>query len=300
MNESESIKKSMKDYNDSYNQMVENIRKSMESVSKNYAECLRKVQMPMNIQLPNFNNVFVNLEEIKRISEIAESAIPKVPLDVMIPRVSLESLLPSKEMLESFQKMAKDFEKIQSVGAISLENIRIPSIIIENATASWRAMEESVVYPDKTINFPINKISSQEEDKLNTLLSRLDPYYIKMRKNAWEKLNSDNTEDLRSSLASMRELFFSHILTSDLAPDNLFTLKNGEKITWRMRIKHIVPSDSDADLIDNAIKFSESLYSCLSKLHAKIHKIENFKESVKLYIQMSDSLMLFILTRAKI
>lgn len=114
----------------------------------------------------------------------------------------------------------------------------------------------------------VSKEGARIEKDVEIYLDKLNPELVVIRRGVWEAYNSNNPDRFRQSTHSMRELL--RLVISQAAPDHLFTLEeisesgNNGKITRKMRVKKILGSETDSNLV----KFNDGVSSCVNSLYA--------------------------------
>jgi hypothetical protein len=126
-------------------------------------------------------------------------------------------------------------------------------------------------------------------DRLDEHLAGLDPVFVKMRKGAWEALETSNPERCRHAAISYRELF--RRVLQRLAPDaRMDAPVPGSKIRGRVR-EILGGSDSSAGFVVAVSGAAFALYDFLSK---PTHADFNNREAVRGALMTGEGLLLFI------
>ena len=100
---------------------------------------------------------------------------------------------------------------------------------------------------------------SKLTSELETMLGRLDPDYPKILNVAWDAILSDSSDKYRQTAVSIRELVDKVI--DRLAPSD------GNR---RNRVRQILGSETEAELVDAVANTVVKLHGLQSKLHAEL------------------------------
>lgn len=121
------------------------------------------------------------------------------------------------------------------------------------------------------------------ETELESMLGRINSEYPEMLRGAWSAFLSESPDKYRQTTTSLRELIRK--VLDQLAP---------EEGTRRDRVKKIIRSRTEAELVDAVADTVDKLYKLQSKLHEKLDY-----ESTLFALKTTEYLLYFLLKRAK-
>jgi hypothetical protein len=133
------------------------------------------------------------------------------------------------------------------------------------------------------------KIQSEIDIILRRLSSQSGSDYVSKRQGAWDTLLSESHDRYPQAVSSIRDLLSA--VLRQLAPD---------KETRKSRVKAILTSDTETDLVNSIANTIDELYGLQSKIHVtETAKMLDY-ESALFAIKTTEYLLYFLLKRAKI
>ncbi len=273
----------MEDYALAWKKAMESIVQPMEKLSKVF-DTTASFQKA-------YDSILINNEAIFR-------AFAGIDVGLMIQQREIEKVLENiMPPLEVMKKFSRTYDKIMKDMAVfteqtrAIENLaqsmRIPLLMEQNISALLYGMTESIISPSKPISFNTDKLSKDEEEELNRLLKRIDPYYVEIRKAVWDAFNSKEDERLSHAMVSMRRLF-------DFVLEKVGPVQGSR----RSRIEETL-SKYDDELSKAASDVLVKAYKGLQYLHGEYHKkkigIDRFRKNVNFYLRSCEWTLLLIL-----
>jgi hypothetical protein len=128
-------------------------------------------------------------------------------------------------------------------------------------------------------------VENEVRNELEALLSNVDSEFPKMLNGAWEAYYSKNPDRYRHAISSSRELL--HQVT--------VRLSNGEKLERKQRVRQILVSKSQADVVEASASLVNAIYGVQS---AQEHRKPDSPTALFVLIE-TEHILYFLLTQKK-
>lgn len=173
------------------------------------------------------------------------------------------------------------------------ESLVLPTSTVARYTESLRRWDEAETdTPSHPVHTPTEDLG---DEGLDPQLARIDPEFVEMRRASWRVLNARETDCLRHSSVSQREMLSQ--LLQRLAPDTRLSEEERGRPSIKARARIILDgSRSGADFVDAVAKALFEFYNQLSKY---THQNEKHEASLRAILQTGEGLIRLILVQAK-